>query len=480
MKILYVASEALPFASTGGLADVMGSLPAAVKRASGGTADVRVVIPMYRRIKERAVRDAEFRLVSEGTVSLAWRQQYCGIWETERDGVTYYFIDNEYYFSRNMMYGDYDDGERFAYFGRAVIHLMSVLGFIPDIMHANDWQSAPAVIYLKRCLGASPEWRDVRVLFTIHNIEYQGKYDTAILGDVFGLSEADRSTVEYGGCINLLKGAIVCADMVSTVSERYADELLTEYYSCGLHYILRERRDRLCGIVNGIDTAYYDPETDPDIVRNYSAKSCAGKAENKAELRRICGITAAADRAPLMIMVSRLATHKGFELVERVLYDLLRETDLTFAVLGTGEARYEDFFRRAAADHPGRVGVHLTYDKALSKLFYAGGDMFLMPSKSEPCGLSQMIASRYGAVPIVRETGGLVDTIRPYNEFTGEGNGFSFTNYNAHDMMTVIKYALNIYGQKQKWNVLRRRAMNTDFSWRASAEKYLALYGRML
>ena len=314
---------------------------------------------------------------------------------------------------------------------------------------------------------------------TIHNIEYQGKYDQAILGDVFGLSEADRSTVEYNGCINLLKGAIVCADMVSTVSERYADELLTEYYSCGLHYILRERRDCLCGIVNGIDTSYYDPETDPDIVRNYSAKDCSFKSENKTELQRICGIDTDPSK-PLMIMVTRLASHKGVELVSRVFSDLMRDTDLTFAVLGTGEAQYEDFFRRAAVDYPGRVGVHLTYDKALSKKYYAGGDMFLMPSKSEPCGLSQMIAARYGTVPIVRETGGLVDTIRPYNEFTGDGNGFSFTNYNAHEMMETIKYALKQYGIKKQWNALMRRAMNTDFSWGASAEKYLALYRRML
>ena len=477
MKILYVASEALPYVSTGGLADVLGSLPAAVKKASGDEVDARVVIPMFPAIKSKI--DSSFTFVGETTLSLAWRSLYCGIWKTEREGVTYYFIDNEYYFNRAMLYGNYDDGERFAYFGRAVIALIMATGFVPDIVHANDWQSAPAVIYLKRQVGHIEELRGIRVLFTIHNIEYQGVYSKAILGDVFGLSPSEDELVDYGGDINLLKGAIAAADRVSTVSERYSNEIMTEYYACGLHHILRASRDKLTGIVNGIDTDYYNPQTDKDIAHRYSLRNMTGKAKDKADLREICGITAD-ESAPLMVMVSRLASHKGFDLVKRVLYDLLYQTDLTFAILGTGEAEYEDFFKGAAAAFPGRVAVKLEYNKALSKKFYAGADMFLMPSKSEPCGLSQMIATRYGAVPIVRETGGLHDTISAYNEYTGEGNGFSFANYNAHEMMNIIQYAMNIYRDKAKWKKLVKNAMNSDFSWEASAKKYLSLYDSMM
>ncbi|MBQ6788712.1 MAG: glycogen synthase [Clostridia bacterium] len=477
MKILYVGSEALPFISTGGLADVLGSLPAAVRRATDGDADVRVVIPLFPKIKENM--DDSFELVSEGEVYLSWRKLYCAIWKTERDGVTVYFIDNEYYFNRPSLYGSFDDAERFAFFGKAVMYLMMNTGFVPDIMHANDWQSAPAVLYLKRQMCHIETYRYVKVLFTIHNIEYQGKYDMAILKDVFDLDGDDRSIVEYDGCINLLKGAITVADMVSTVSERYSCELMTEYYAAGLHGILRDSKDKLTGITNGIDVDYYDPTTDPDIKANYTPTKIAGKADDKADLREICGLEGD-PKAPLMVMVSRLAGHKGFELVRRVMYDLLEQTNLTFAILGTGEAEYEEFFKKAQADYPGRVCIKLEYNKALSKKFYAGGDMFLMPSKSEPCGLSQMIASRYGTVPIVRETGGLYDTIKPFNEFTGEGNGFSFTNYNAHDMMAVIKYAIEVYNKKQKWAALRRKVMKVDFSWTASAKKYVKLYEDML
>ncbi|MCI9450365.1 MAG: glycogen synthase [Clostridiales bacterium] len=477
MKILYVASEALPFVSTGGLADVVGSLPAAVRRAMGTkTTDVRVVIPMYPKVK--SMIDDKFELVDEGSVHLSWREQYCGIWKTVRGGVTFYFIDNEYYFTRNCLYGEFDDAERFAYFGKAVIRLMEVTGFIPDIMHANDWQSALAVIYLKQTAGRGPLGK-VRVLFTIHNIEYQGKYDMALLGDVFALGPSDRQTVEYNGLINLLKGAIVCADKVSTVSERYSNEILTEYYSSGLHHILRASRDKLTGITNGIDTEYYNPAKDTDIVKKYSVRDISGKAANKAELRSICGF-GGDESAPIITMVSRLTGHKGFDLVRRVMGDILDQTNVCFAVLGTGEPEYENFFREMAWRRPDRIAVRLEYNKALSKKFYAGGDMFLMPSKSEPCGLSQMIASRYGNVPIVRETGGLYDTVKPFNEYTGEGNGFSFTNYNAHDMLAVIKYAIGKYYDKNCWDKIVHNVMSVDFSWNASAVKYAQLYESML
>ena len=477
MKILYVASEALPFASTGGLADVVGSLPAAVRRALGGEADVRVVIPMYPSVKTKF--SDVLKLEKETTVRLAWRNQYCGICSTVRDGVTFYFIDNEYYFKRKTLYGSFDDGERFAYFGKAVLELISVLGFYPDILHANDWQSALTVIYLKRKLGLEPGFADIRTLYTIHNIDYQGIYDFSILGDVFELAEWDRPIVEYNGMVNLTKGAIVCADRVSTVSPRYAAEIMTEYYSSGLNHVLCQYSGKLSGIINGIDTEYYNSETDPEIAANFSADDLSGKRTDKLDLQSVCGFAPDPD-VPLVAMVSRLASHKGFDLVRYILEEFISKNDVQFALLGTGEYDLEDYFGDLARRYPGKVCARLEYNKALSKKFYAGADMFLMPSKSEPCGLAQMIASRYGTVPVVRETGGLFDTIKPYNEYTGAGNGFSFTNYNAHEMMHVLEYALGLYRQKEKWTALVKNVMSVDFSWNASAEKYIQLYRSML
>ena len=477
-KILYAASEALPYISTGGLADVMGSLPRAVKKELGDNCDVRVVIPLYPAIRRKFAE--EIQLVAELNVKLAWRNQYCGIWSTVSDGVTFYFIDNEYYFNRPILYGNYDDGERFAYFGKAVLELMAAVDFYPNVLHANDWQSATAVIYLKRKYAYNELYKNIRALFTIHNIDYQGIYDYSILGDIFELAEWDRSIVEYNGCINLLKGAIVCADRVSTVSNRYADEILTEYYASGLHHILRANRDKLCGIVNGLDVAYYSAEQDTEIAANYSADDLSGKALCKAQLEDECGF-AHEPEVPIVSMVSRLASHKGFDLVCRVIEELLAETNMRFALLGTGELALEEFFSNLAARYPDRVCVKLEYNKSLSKKFYAGADMFLMPSKSEPCGLAQMIASRYATVPIVRETGGLYDTIHAYNQYTGEGNGFSFTNYNAHEMKEVIKLAINLYSsEKAEWKKIMENVMKVDFSWNVSAKKYIDIYSEFM
>ena len=477
-KILYAASEALPYISTGGLADVMGSLPRAVKKELGDNCDVRVVIPLYPAIRRKFAE--EIQLVAELNVKLAWRNQYCGIWSTVSDGVTFYFIDNEYYFNRPILYGNYDDGERFAYFGKAVLELMAAVDFYPNVLHANDWQSATAVIYLKRKYAYNELYKNIRALFTIHNIDYQGIYDYSILGDIFELAEWDRSIVEYNGCINLLKGAIVCADRVSTVSNRYADEILTEYYASGLHHILRANRDKLCGIVNGLDVAYYSAEQDPEIAANYSADDLSGKALCKAQLEDECGF-AHEPEVPIVSMVSRLASHKGFDLVCRVIEELLAETNMRFALLGTCELALEEFYLNLAARYPDRVCVKLEYNKSLSKKFYAGADMFLMPSKSEPCGLAQMIASRYATVPIVRETGGLYDTIHAYNQYTGEGNGFSFTNYNAHEMKEVIKLAINLYSsEKAEWKKIMENVMKVDFSWNVSAKKYIDIYSEFM
>lgn len=479
MKILYVASEALPYASTGGLADVVGSLPKSVLGELGRGSDVRVVIPLYPAVREKFAEQLE--LVCEINVRLAWRNQYCGIWKIESDGVTFYFIDNLFYFDRKTLYGAGDDAERFAFFSKCVLELMAAVNFYPDIMHANDWQSALAVIYLKRKYSHLEEYQGIRALFTIHNIDYQGNFDFSILADVFELPEWDRSIVEYNGQINLLKGAIVCADMVNTVSRTYSREILTEYFASGLHHILRQAdaEGKLTGIVNGIDVDYYNPVTDPDIVKNYSIDDMSGKAADKADLQELCGFDADPE-VPIIAMVSRLASHKGFDLVKHVLEEIIVKNKVQFVLLGTGETDLENYFKDLAARYPKQVAIKLEYNKALSKKFYAGADMFLMPSKSEPCGLSQMIASRYGTVPIVRECGGLADTIHAYNENDGTGNGFSFANYNAHEMMNVIGYALQIYSDKAKWTDLVKNVMNVDFSWNVSAKKYIDIYQSLM
>lgn len=476
MKILYAASEALPFASTGGLGDVLGSLPAAVKERLGDDGDVRVVIPMYPVVKEKYI--SEMTLEAEIEVPLSWRHQYCGIWSLERLGVKFYFLDNEFYFKRDTLYGSYDDGERFAFFGRAVMEIMPHIGFFPDILHANDWQSAAAVIYLKTKYAAIPGYDRIKTLYTIHNIEYQGIYDFSILYDVFDMPEWDRSIVEYDGCINLSKGAITVSDRVSTVSERYAEEILTPYYSHGLSGILSSCRGKLSGIVNGIDVSYYNPENDPAIRYHYSAKSFAGKDKDKALLQEMCSLTVDKN-VPVIAMISRLVAHKGFDLVCRVIEEMLCCDNVQFVLLGTGEPAYENYFKYLSERYKGKFSAMIEFNKDLSKQIYAGADMFLMPSKSEPCGLSQMIASRYGTVPIVRETGGLADTIVPYNKYDGSGNGFSFANYNAHEMMGVIRQALELYSDRRAWRKLMRQVMSVDFSWQSSAEKYVDLYTSM-
>ncbi len=478
MKILYVASEALPFAASGGLGDVIGSLPPAVKEQLGDGSDVRVVIPMYPSIKERYLKDSV--LVNEIYVSLSWRRQYLGIWSYLKDGVVYYFLDNEFYFKRHQLYGEYDDGERFAFFCKAVIELMQAVGFFPDILHANDWQSALSVIYLKRKYGLIPGYDRIKTLYTIHNIEYQGIYDMSILGDVFDLSDRDREVVEFNRDINLTKGAITVADRVSTVSEQYAKELTDPYYAHGLDRVILSAKDKMCGIVNGIDVSYYNPQTDPQIKYHYSVKSLVGKTKNKKLLQERCGLEQNTD-IPIIAMVSRLVTHKGFDLVCRVIEDMLQNDNVQFVLLGTGDSTIENFFKALRGRYPGKICAMIEFNKELSKLVYAGSDMFLMPSKSEPCGLSQMIASRYGSVPIVRETGGLYDTIRAYNKYDKTGNGFSFANYNAHEMMGVIREALSLYfDDRTAFRQLVKQVMSVDFSWNVSAKKYIELYRSML
>lgn len=473
-KILYAGSEIMPFAATGGLGDVLGSLPAAVKRKSPDC-DVRAVMPLYAQIADAWREKMTFE--KSITVQLSWRRLYCGIFSLKKDGVTFYFLDNEYYFKRRALYGDFDDGERFAFFSMAVLELMAAVDFYPDIFHANDWQTALAVIKLARAYRARVEYAAIKTVYTIHNIEYQGVYGKEILGDIFGLSEEDDEIVDYNYAINLTKGAVVCADYVTTVSANYAREIQTEAYSSGLHYILRQNSYKLTGIVNGIDEDYYNPRTDEELPYAYSSHGLLGKAKDKDELQKKFGLQMRPD-TPVIAMVSRLASHKGFDLVLAVFDEMMRD-DVQFILLGTGDPVYEGFFREAARRYPGRVSVNLMYDRALSKQIYAGADMFLMPSKSEACGLSQMIASRYGTVPIVRETGGLADTIKPYGP-DRSGNGFTFASYNAHDMLYVIREAEALYRDTENWKKLVIRAMRTDFSWNRSAEQYVELYNHLI
>ena len=351
------------------------------------------------------------------------------------------------------------------------------IGYFPDILHANDWQAALTVIYLKRKYSLDPRFADIKTVYTIHNIDYQGWFDFALLGDVFDLPYEAAQTVDFDGCINLTKGAVVCCDRLTTVSERYAGELRSPYFSGRLAAIINENAYKSRGIVNGIDTAYYCPATDPDIRANYSADDMSGKQVDKTELQRMFGLPEA-PTTPIIAMVSRLASHKGFDLVRCVIEEILQE-DVQFVLLGTGEEELEAYFGELAKRYPSKVGVVLAFNKALSKQIYAGADIFLMPSKSEPCGLSQMIASAYGTVPVVREIGGLYDTIKPYNPETGEGNGFTFVSYNAHDMMDAVRRAIALYGDSASWEKLRDNAIRHDFSWDASAAGYFRMYDEM-
>ena len=474
-KILFAGAEVMPYAATGGLGDVLGSLPAALSRAYGDEVDVRVVMPLYASIpaewREQMKDEAIF------TLSLAWRRQYCGVKSLCRDGVTYYFIDNEYYFGRPALYGYYDDGERFAYFSKAVIDMMSELNYYPDILHANDWQTALAVVYLEKFYRSVPGYGAIKTVFTIHNIEYQGKFGFEMIDDVFGLPEDSRTLFEYNGGVNLMKAAIECARRVSTVSPRYAEEILEPPLSHGLYHVLRAHRSKLVGILNGIDYDSYNPETDSALAAHYTANTATkGKALDKTALQKEIGLPERP--VPLLAMISRLAAHKGLDLVREIGGRLLSEHDVQLVVLGTGNAEYEEYFRSLERDFPDRCRALIRYDRALSRRIYAAADLFLMPSQSEPCGLSQMIASRYGAIPVTRETGGLYDSIQGYWEKDGVllGNGFTFAGYRSDELYERIGAALQLCADAKKKRAFVKKIMQVDFSWRTSAEKYKQMY----
>lgn len=475
-KILFVGAEVMPFAATGGLGDVLGSLPAAL--TATGKADVRVVLPLYEAVSPEWRK--QMKTESVFTLRLAWRELYCGILSLVKDGVTYYFIDNEYYFRRPGLYGHYDDGERYAYFCMASLELMKQVNFFPDVLHAHDWQAALSVVYLNCLYRNRPGYQSIHTVFTIHNIEYQGQYDFAILGDVFSLGENEHTLMENSGCVNLMKAAIESAERVTTVSPRYAEEIRTPAYAHGLEGILNRNAHKLSGILNGIDYVYYDPATDPSIAANFSARGMAGKAQDKAALQKELGLPERGD-VPMLSVVSRLASHKGLDLIEGCIYDIVANRDVQLVILGKGEARYENFFAELQRRFPEKVRALITYDRDLSKRIYAATDIFLMPSKTEPCGLSQMIASRYGAIPVVRETGGLYDSIKPF-WMEGEemhGNGFTFANDSPAELKERTEAALAVWQNAPLCKKLVSRIMRTDFSWKASAERYLALYGQL-
>ena len=476
MKILFAASEVAPFIKTGGLADVAGSLPQALAKEGN---DVKVILPLYEGIGEDWRSQMTFKMYFN--VTLSWRQVYCGIFELEREGVTYWFVDNEYYFKRWQLYGHFDDCERFAFFSRAIIETPGHLDWAPDVIHCNDWQTALVPVYLLEDKYRIPQLANAKSVFTIHNIEYQGRYGDQVLQDVIGLDKSyfNEGMLAYFSDVNLMKGAIMASNFVTTVSPTYAQELRTPFYAHGLDGVINMQSGKLEGIINGIDTELYNPEKNPGLAQNFTAKKPAkGKAACKLALQQAVGLQENPD-VPIIACVSRLVGHKGFSLVADALNDIMGQ-DVQMIVLGTGDWQYEETFRHAQSQYPGRFAAQLTYSAPLSTMIYAGADMFLMPSISEPCGLSQIIAMRFGTVPIVRETGGLKDTVTPYNKYEGTGRGFTFQNINAGDMVWVIREAVELYhNNKEAWSGLMKEGMTADFSWSSSAKKYLDIYQRI-
>ena len=472
MKVLYCTSEARPFAATGGLADVAGSLPQALRQRLVGC---RVVMPLYEDIPQN-LREG-MRFLTSLSVPVAWRRQYCGIFEARSGGVIYYFVDNQYYFKRHGLYGHYDDAERFAFFSRAILEMLPYIDFKPDIIHCNDWQTSMVPTYYSIFYANNDWYRGIKTVITIHNILYQGKYGKELVEDVLGIPNSDFSILEYDDCVNMLKSAIETANRVTTVSPTYAQEILDPWFSSGLDGILRERQWKLSGILNGIDTNSYNPATDPDIYQNYTVDNISKKAENKRALQERLGLMQDPN-VPMIGMVTRMVSHKGLDLVKETLDGIMWKSNIQFVILGNGDWEYENFFRDMQNKYPGRLCACIGFIPELSRKVYAGADLFLMPSKTEPCGLSQMIALRYGTIPIVRETGGLKDSVQDSGD--GKGNGFTFQNYQSGDMVNAINRALEGYQNQEGWQLLVERAMRCDMSWGCSAKEYIKLYRGML
>ena len=476
MKILFTASECVPFVKTGGLADVVGALaPVLAKKGH----DVRVVLPMYTAIPQKYQEQMQYLLHFD--VKLGWRRQYCGVQMLKKDGVIFYFLDNKYYFGRPYIYGlGGDEYERYGFFCRAVLNMLPLIDFNPDVLHAHDWQSGMVPALLKIQYQHLPFYAPMRSVFTIHNLQYQGIFGIKEVQDVLGLGDGLWSSdkLECFGCANFMKAGLVYADAITTVSPSYAEEITTAYYGERLDGVIRSRRESLYGVLNGIDVEEYNPGTDPLIYKNYTVDDLSGKAENKARLQEDLGLEVNPE-TPLIAMVGRLTNQKGLDLVDCVLGDIMNE-NVQLAVLGMGDARYTNLFSWAEQQYRGRMAARFAMDHELAHRLYAGADFFLMPSLFEPCGLSQLISLTYGTVPIVRETGGLRDTVLSFNEYTQEGNGFTFLNYNAHDMLNVIRRALTYYSEhKDVIKLLQTRGMKGDYSWTHSAGLYMDIYDKI-
>ena len=471
VKVLCAVSEVVPFIATGGMGQVVGALAKSLAE-NYPELDIRIVAPLYGQFRDKY--EPQMKFIGATEVTLAWRDAHCGVFELDQNGLKYYFVDNRAYFERDNAYGYYDDGERFAYFSKAVFAVMELTGFKPDIIHAHDWQTALVPIYLKTRFAE--KFGGIRSVFTLHNMEYQGKFSREILTDIFDLWPNEAGLVEYDGCVNLLKGAIVCADRLTTVSPSYAREIRSgEGY--GLDPIIAENAYKLTGIISGIDTKIYNPETDPMIEMNYTADTLQNKAVNKKKLQDLFKLPHA-PRKMLICVVSRLVSHKGIDLITYMMDDLLK-LDVQFLLLGTGDHHFELFFEEMAVRNTDKIGVSIAFCPQIASMIYAGADVMLMPSRSEPCGLAQMIACRYGTIPIVRKTGGLRDTIRDCR--AGMGNGFVFEDYNVSALLDTISQAQALYTNNEgDWNNLIREAMSCDFGWDLSAKAYANLYKELL
>lgn len=474
-KILMCSSEVAPFAKSGGLGDVLGALPQSLAALGN---DVRVIMPKYGCIPHEYVEQMSFCFFTY--VPLGWRRKYCGVFELHKDGVTYYFIDNEYYFGDPYLY-KWNDLERFAFYDKACLEVIKQLDFKPDVIHAHDWQAAMVPVLLNAYYVNDEFYRGIKTMFTIHNLRYQGIYSMDIVADFYSLSKDffTDDKLEFHGCANLLKGGIVYSDYVTTVSPTYAEEIKTPLGGEKLDGLLSARSNSLFGIINGIDYSVYNPKTNPSLYANFDARNVKSKKkENKMKLQEQLGLPVDGEKAMIGI-ISRLVDQKGFDLIAEAMGELM-SLDIQIVVIGTGEARYEEMFRHTAWCNPTKMSANITFNNDLAHKVYAASDIFLMPSMFEPCGLSQLISFAYGTIPLVRETGGLRDTVTPYNKFTGEGNGFSFYAYNAHDMVNTLRMALELFADKSVWDPLVKRALKQDFSWKESAAKYQELYNNLI
>lgn len=476
MKVLYVASEAVPFIKTGGLADVAGSLPKELVKMG---VDARVILPKYSKIPQ----EYKDKMTHVGHIFLpvSWRHKYAGVDMLEHDGVTYYFVDNEDYFKRDGLYGYDDDAERFSFFSRAVVNLLPLIDFFPDVINSNDWHAALVNVLLKLEHQGDERYADIKTVFSIHNLKYQGVFPKDVMDNVLGLDWKyfNNGDLEFNDAVNFMKGGIIYADVVGTVSRTYAQEIQYPYFGEQLDGLLRTRGENIAGIVNGIDYEVYNPETDKDLYVNYSAESVYQKGENKVKLQEELGLPVNRE-IPMIGLVSRLVEAKGLPLIVRVMDELLQNEDCQFVLLGTGDKEFEDWFKGLQWRFPTKVSANIRFSNQLAQRIYAGSDMFLMPSLYEPCGLGQLIALRYGTVPIVRETGGLKDTVQSFNKYNNEGNGYSFSNINAHDMLFTMKQAISDYRDQNIWQHVVKNAINSNYSWQASAKEYLNLYNRLV